>query len=184
MNFFPLRPALLLLATILVGAVAAGNYDTIPGRSCFRSMSGMMESMDDLADEYPDLMTISDIGNSYLKENTGRTNGRYEIPEGGFDIFALKITSSSSSSSSNGKGKMLVTSGVHAREWAPPELLARFVELLVRGYGDDADATWILDHVEVHAILYVNPDGRWMAERYPELYWRKNLNPDGGCGEW
>lgn len=78
---------------------------------------------------------------------------------------------------------MLLTSGVHAREWAPPELLGRFVELLVRGYDSDAELTWILEHVEIHAILYVNPDGRYIAEKYPELYWRKNLNPDGGCGD-
>ena len=67
-----------------------------------------------------------------------------------------------------------------------PELLARFLEMLVQGYNNDADITWILEHVEVHAILYVNPDGRYMAERYPGLYWRKNLNPVrcGGGSEY
>ena len=72
---------------------------------------------------------------------------------------------------------MMVTLGVPAREWAPPELLARYIELLVHGYNEDADVTWILQHTEIHAILYVNPDGRFMAEKYPALYWRKNLNP-------
>lgn len=76
---------------------------------------------------------------------------------------------------------MLITSGVHAREWAPPELNARFIEMLVEGYSTNADITWILEHNEIHAILYVNPDGRAISEKYPDSYWRKNLNPKG-CG--
>lgn len=161
------------------------SYEKIEGRSCFRSMKGMMESMFDLAGEHSDLMTISDIGDSYLKNNNGRTNGNFDIPTDGHDIYALKITAPNSDSShnSNNKGKMLLTSGVHAREWAPPELLARFIEKLVEGYEQDADITWIMRNTEIHAILYVNPDGRWVSEKYPELYWRKNLNPDGGCDD-
>lgn len=80
---------------------------------------------------------------------------------------------------------MLITSGVHARELPPPELVARFVETLMAGYDVDADITSILDRTEVHAILYVNPDGRHVAERRPDLQWRKNLNPGnyGGGGK-
>jgi murein tripeptide amidase MpaA len=42
-------------------------------------------------------------------------------------------------------------------------LLARFVEELVFGYGENAEITTIMERTEIHAILYVNPDGRWMA---------------------
>lgn len=140
-----------------------------------------MDSMNKLANDNPSLVTIEKIGESYLKNNPGRPNGDYDIPTGGYDISVIKITAPGRPS--NKKGKMLITSGVHAREWAPPELLARFIEMLVNGYDDDADITWVLKHTEVHAILYVNPDGRFMAEKYPELYWRKNLNPNGGCGD-
>ncbi|KAL9187468.1 hypothetical protein ACHAXT_001571 [Thalassiosira profunda] len=169
----------------LLGADAA-SYATIdPDNSgsfpCFRSMEGMRQSMEDLADG-SDLVTITDIGESWLKENqgSGRQIPGYAIPEDGHDIYAVKVTDNSASGD---KGKMLLTAGVHAREWAPPELVARFLEMLVNGYEVDADITWILKHVEVHAILYVNPDGRHMAERYPELRWRKNMNPEGGCAD-
>ena len=176
----------LWLSTLFATAsgVNAATYNTISNQyNCFRSMDGMMDSMNDLASDNPSLVTISDIGDSYLKNNPGRKDGDYDIPTGGYDIHAIKITASNSArqSNQNQKGKMLITSGVHAREWAPPELLARFIEMLVNGYDDNADITWILQHVEIHAILYVNPDGRYMAEKYPELYWRKNLNPSGGC---
>ena len=80
---------------------------------------------------------------------------------------------------------MLITSGVHARELPPPELVARFVETLMAGYDVDADIASILDRTEVHAILYVNPDGRHVAERRPDLQWRKTLKPGnyGGGGK-
>jgi hypothetical protein len=179
MNSF--KRSLLLAATSAASFGAATTltptYETIEGRPCFRSMEGMIESMFDLANDYPDLLTITDIGDSYLKNNPGRHDGHHQIPDGGYDIYALNATASNSARTSEEKGKMLVTSGVHAREWAPPELLGRFVELLVRGYDDDPEVTWIMHHTEVHAILYVNPDGRFVAERYPELYWRKNLHP-------
>ena len=170
-----LQLCLSLLATALV--VDAKTYATIPNHSCLRSMDGMMESMNDLALAHPNLVTITDIGDSWLKNNEGRHDGVHEIPDGGYDIYALNITAGDSARLSNEKGKMLITSGVHAREWAPPELLARFIEQLVKGYNSDADITSILEHTEVHAILYVNPDGRFVSEKYPELYWRKNMHP-------
>ena len=136
-------------------------YETIPGHDCIRSMGGMWDSMEDLATAYPDLLTITKIGESYLKTNVGPTSyGMYDVPTGGHDIFALNVTASSSTAT---KGRLLITSGVHPREYAPPELLARLVEELVYGYGEDAEITTILERTEIHAILYANPDGRWMA---------------------
>lgn len=169
----------LWLKVLLAAAISADAmpFETIEDRPCFRSMSGMMESMFYLQEDNPGLVTITDIGDSYLKNHEGRHDGQHEIPDGGYDIYALNITASDSARQSEEKGKMLVTSGVHAREWAPPELLARFIEMLVHGYDENADITWILQQTEIHAILYVNPDGRFMAEKYPELYWRKNLHP-------
>jgi len=184
MNIFQWLSLLLTTATTIGANAAKTSYATIPNHSCFRSMQGMMESMSDLANANPDIMTMEVIGESYLRKNAGRTSGRYEIPEGGHDIYALKITDSKSPLRSNKKGRVLLTAGLHAREYAPPELLARFVESLVRGYDVDAGITSILQRTEIHAILYVNPDGRWMAEKYPDLMWRKNLNPNGGnCGD-
>lgn len=168
---------LAILATAIIGTANASTYETIQDRPCFRSMNGMMDSMAHLASEHPNLVTIADIGDSFLKNNDGRHDGVHEIPDGGYDIYAINITAAESTRQTEEKGKMLLTSGVHAREWAPPELLARFIEMLVHGYSENADITWILQHTEIHAILYVNPDGRFMAEKYPELMWRKNMNP-------
>eukprot|EP00984_Skeletonema_dohrnii_P009198 scaffold3511_cov144-Skeletonema_dohrnii-CCMP3373.AAC.7 len=101
-------------------------YEKISGRECFRSLNGMMQSMKDLAAKYPHLMTINTIGESYIKKygpsgiNITKYDVTYELPPGGYDILAFNITASNSTRQSLDKGKMLIASRVHAREWAPP----------------------------------------------------------------
>jgi hypothetical protein len=72
------------------------------------------------------------------------------------------------------KPKIFLTGALHAREYATAELVTRFAEYLVDNYGTDADATWMLDHHEIHIMLQTNPDGRKKAET--GLSWRKNTN--------
>lgn len=139
--------------------------------------------MMDLAASYPDLVTMETIGESYMKKkNKGITDNTTTNLSPGYDIYALNITAAARhrQSSSSEKGKLLLTSGMHAREYTPTELVARFIELLIDGYNNhDAQITSILHHTEIHTIIHVNPDGRYMAENFPETYWRKNLNPTG-----
>jgi carboxypeptidase T len=147
------------------------NYSTIDGYTCFRDLDGMTQAMFDLEANHPDLVSIEDIGDSYLK-SIGDANGR--------DIYVMKITASTSSD----RAQVFFTGGAHARELAPPELLMRFAEELVDGYDDDADITWILDTTQINIVLHVNPDGRSIAETQLDLYWRKNVNPnDGTCSD-
>ena len=58
-------------------------------------------------------------------------------------------------------------------------MVTRFAEYLVNNYATNADATWILDHHEIHIMLHTNPDGRKQAET--GLSWRKNTNQNY-CG--
>ena len=72
------------------------------------------------------------------------------------------------------KPKLFAMGSVHAREYTPAELLTRFAERLLQGYGSDADLTWLLDYHEIHLLLQANPDGREHAET--GQLWRKNTN--------
>jgi carboxypeptidase T len=77
------------------------------------------------------------------------------------------------------KPKLFVNSAIHAREYTTAPLNLEFARWLVNGYGVNADATWIMDHHEVHLMLHTNPDGRKKAET--GLSWRKNTN-QAYCG--
>ncbi|KAL7452892.1 hypothetical protein ACHAWC_007767 [Mediolabrus comicus] len=184
MNFILFIAVFALLGS-RVHSLEKSSYEKISGRECFRSYNGMIQSMKDLADMYPHLITINTIGESYIKKygtsgmnNITKYNVTYELPPG-YDILAFNITASNSTRQSPDKGKMLIVSRVHAREWATAELNGRFIETLVEGYEIDPDITWILERNEVHGIIYVNPDGSFLAEKYPRSMWRKNLNPVG-----
>jgi carboxypeptidase T len=88
-------------------------------------------------------------------------------------MMVLKLTNSAIT---DPKPRIFMSGAIHAREYATVELVTRLAEYLVTNYGTDADATWMLDHHEVHIMLHANPDGRKQAET--GLSWRKNTNQD------
>ncbi|MFK7887419.1 MAG: M14 family zinc carboxypeptidase [Gammaproteobacteria bacterium] len=142
---------------IVDGAQRAG----IPGFSCYRTVDETLATGAQLAAEFPNLATWIDAGDSWEKENGF----------GGSDMMVLKLTNSAISGD---KPKLFTTSAIHAREYTTAELNTRFAEYLLNNYGTDADATWILDHHEVHLMLQTNPDGRRRAQT--GILWRKNTN--------
>ena len=181
---------------VVVAQQQQSSYSTIDGFSCFRNLDGVMQSMFDLADAYPHLASVTDIGDSYMKISGGGStattnqNAGWGLPTAGHDIYAMNITASSgdslyqsSSVTTTNKGRILITSGMHARELAPPELTMRLAEHLLQSYGVDSDIAWLLHHTEIHIIFHVNPDGRYIAENYQELSWRKNGDDNERCSD-
>lgn len=140
----------------------------IPGYACYRTVEETYNSLTTLLNTYPNLVTRIDIGNSWEKDTPG--------DNAGYDIFALKVTSTVKSTL---KPKFLLMSAIHAREYATAELAMRFVEDLLAKYGVEADATWLLDNFELHLIPQANPDGRKKAEA--GQLWRKNTDSNDGC---
>ena len=142
-----------------------GNYPTISGYSCYRTVEGTFTTAQNIVSNYPNLAQWIDVGDSWNKENG----------LGGYDMRVLKLTNLSNTQS---KPALFITSSIHAREYTPAELATRFAEYLVSNYGTNADVTWMLNHHEVHLMLMANPDGRKHAETGQS--WRKNVN-DNYC---
>ena len=123
----------------------------IGGLTCYRTVEETYASIDALAASHPQLASVTDIGPSW----------RLSQGLSGYPLRVLKLTNAARPGP---KPKFFVMASVHAREYTPAETVTRFAEQLVAGYGRDADATWMLDHLEVHALLQANPDGRKLAE--------------------
>ena len=138
----------------------------IPKYPCYRTVEETFATAEQIVQGHPNLATWFDVGNSWEKS----------VGLGGYDMMVLVLTNSAISGP---KPKLFLTAAIHAREYATAELVTRFAEYLVNNYGTDADATWILDHHEVHLMLQTNPDGRKQAET--GLFWRKNTNQNY-CG--
>lgn len=123
----------------------------IGGLTCYRTVEETYAAMDALASARPDLVEVIDIGPSWRLSQ-------------GLSGYPLRVIRATNEAIPGPKPKLFVMSSVHAREYTPAETMTRFVEGLVNGHGRDPDATWMLDHHEVHALLQANPDGRKLAE--------------------
>ena len=78
---------LLLLVTAAISVDAVKLYDTIEDQPCFRSMQGILDSMCDLVKDHSNLVSITNIGESYLRTNQGHNYGKYDIPTGSYNGF-------------------------------------------------------------------------------------------------
>ncbi len=142
------------------------GVQSIPSFSCYETVEETYAAAQGFTTTYPNLAAWIDVGNSWEKS----------AGIGGYDIFVLKLTNKSLTGD---KPKLFVNSAIHAREYTTAPLNLSFARWLLEGYGVNADATWILDHHEVHLMLHTNPDGRKQAET--GLSWRKNTN-QAYCG--
>ena len=164
-EFIARRDAFLAAIDAANAQRAAGSAEVgvnaIPGYSCYETVEETFAAAQQMAASRPGLATWIDAGDSWQK-STG---------SGGYDMGVLKLTNAAIAGP---KPKLFVTSAIHAREYVTAPVALAFARWLFDGYGTNADATWILDHHEVHLLLQTNPDGRKKAEA--GLSWRKNTN--------
>jgi carboxypeptidase T len=142
---------------------------SIPGFPCYRTVEETYAGALALANAHPTLASIVDVGDSWDKSHP-------PDPPAGYDLLVLRLTNSAIPGP---KPVLLVSAALHAREYTTAEAALRFAEWLVGARGVDADATWVLDHHEIHILLQANPDGRKAAES--GNLWRKNRNDANGC---
>jgi hypothetical protein len=149
----------------------ADSVSTIPGFACYRTVEETYTSIDDIVEVHPDLASA---------ENIGPTWERTRSAANGYPMRALRVTNLRTIDKDPERPRMVMFGSIHAREYTPAELLTRMAEWLVTGYGTDAQATWLVDHVDFRFILQANPDGRKKAEA--GVLWRKNTNTvDAAC---
>ena len=78
---------LLLLANPLqAAAVSPVPQTTLPGFPCYRDLNTLYADASALASAYPNLAARSDIGDSWVKVQTGGAEG--------YDLFVLRLTNS------------------------------------------------------------------------------------------
>jgi len=145
----------------------ATSATLIDGFPCYRTVAETYATMDQLAHSNPTLAQVVDIGPSWAENRAPGTGHR---------MRALELTNRATGF--DDKPAMVVVASIHAREYTPAEVLTRFAEGLVDGYGTDAEATWLLDNFRFHLILHGDPDGRVKAES--GLSWRKNVDDSNG----
>ncbi|MBN8481811.1 MAG: hypothetical protein J0L88_09510 [Xanthomonadales bacterium] len=141
------------------------SIESIPSFACYRTVEETAQRVDDLVLAHPQLAAADDVGPTWE---------RVQDSTRGYRMRALRVTNLATAAADPDRPRMVVFSSIHAREYAPAELMTRLAEWLVNGYGSDAQATWLIDHVDFRFVLHANPDGRKKAEA--GVLWRKNTD--------
>lgn len=165
-----LRSIKLLLILVLISfigitpASSAKELNLPDPYDCYRSYVTINSRMAELTDLYPGLVRVKTIGQSF--------EGR-----------PIQVLQLGREVETNTKPHLVLVSGLQANALAPVELNLLFAETLLNAYGEDANATWLLDQTEIHLILVANPDGRLIAEDQTMNgdvpTWTKNRNSEG-----
>ena len=142
--------------------------DSIPGFPCYRTVEENYQDMADMVANYPNLVDLTDIGDSWDKVTSGGPAG--------YDMLMLRLTNKSLPDK---YGRFFLMASTHARELVTTETAMRMAEYLISQYGIDPDITWMLDYFEIYMVPSANPDGRKFAETGE--WWRKNTDNDDGC---
>jgi len=130
----------------------------IPDYPCYRTIDELYADLQTTHADHPGISELIDIGDSY--------EGR--------DIWALRITNRAIAGA---KPILLLIANIHGRELITNEAAMALVDHLTDGYGVDPDATWLVDHHEIHVVVSANPDGHVKNEPgEPWTWWRKNAN--------
>jgi len=131
----------------------------------YHSYAEMEREILQLGKSYPNLVSISSIGESL--------EGRH--------LYAIKI--SDNASLDEDEAEVLILGCHHAREWISLEIPLLLAKHLASNYYTDAGIRKIVDHSAVWIVPCVNPDGLEYSIHFYR-YWRKNRrqNTDGSFG--
>lgn len=160
---FRLLLSLIVIILISISTVQADypSQTSIPGYACYRDSISIIQSLETLENDYPELVQLSIIGISWEEQ----------------PIYALKLTNQLKIEP---KPRLVLVSGLRANAFAPVELSLRFAEELLANYGKYSENGWLLDHFEIHLIVLANPDGRAKAETQAlngdDITWQNNTH--------
>jgi len=143
----------------------------------YRTVRAHHAHLDKVASDHPNLATVVDFGDSWLKTRN---------PATGYDLKAICLTRKQAGDCVRNpnapKPRFLLMTQIHAREIVTGDIAWRFIDHLANNYGSNAEVTALLNSIEIWVVPIVNPDGVDLVQQggnRPHLQ-RKNLNNTGG----
>jgi len=133
--------------------IAKSSSDRSMDWKSYHTLDEITNWIDELAVNYPDLATVTEVGKSY----EGRVMKLLKLSKGG-----------------EGKEAIFTDGGIHAREWISPAVVTYMINELVSGRDED-----ILDSVDLYFMVPINPDGYEFTHTDDRL-WRKTRSENVG----
>ena len=136
----------------------------------YHTYAEMLEVLEQLETEHPEIARLYDIGDSWE-----RRAGYPGHP--GHDIWAMKV--SDNVDEDEAEPALLYCGEHHAREPLSLEMCLYLLHYLLSNYGTNPEITQWIDTTEIWFVPLVNPDGHWLVLEYSQTHpqfelWRKN----------
>ena len=128
----------------------------------FKTYSQVRDSLRALKNRYPTIASLDSSGPFY---------------EGTHFIYFLKIANPLTG---NTKPEAFFNGTTHSREPLGQEVAKNFASWLLKNYGTDSLATWLVNNRQFFFAPVMSPDGYVYNETYSTGMWRKNRRNNGG----
>ncbi len=144
----------------------------------YQTYDEVVEFLQQIATDYPELCTLTDIGDSYGKIAFANGVNGYEDYQ--HDIWLLKI--SDNVNESEDEPAVYFMGAHHAREPISTEVVCGIISHLTDNYGFDDEITDMINGTEIYIVPIVNPDGHEVVLDQLNTNWRKNAADGDGNG--
>jgi hypothetical protein len=135
----------------------------------FLTYSKVRDTLRTWTTRYPTICSLDSVGPFY-DSTAARRN-----------IYFLKVANPLTG---NTKPESFFNGATHAREPMGQEVSRRYALWLLKNYGTDSLATWIVNNRQTYFAPVMNPDGYVYNETYNDVYgWRKNRHFISGA-DW
>jgi hypothetical protein len=131
----------------------------------FQTYSQVRDSLRALKNRYPTIASLDSSGPFY---------------EGTHFIYFLKIANPLTG---NTKPEAFFNGATHSREPMGQEVAKNFASWLLKNYGTDSLATWLVNNRQFIFAPVMSPDGYFYNETYASGMWRKNRHFISGA-DW
>jgi hypothetical protein len=143
----------------------------------YHTVRAQFAHLDAVAAAHPDLATVVDYGDSYLKTRNAAT---------GYDLKAICLTHKAAGDCAPNpqvsKPRFLLMSQIHAREIVTGDVSWRLIDHLANDYATDSTVATLLNTTEVWVVPIVNPDGVDLVQQGGNRPYLQRKNLDGtGC---
>jgi len=154
-------PSLLKIFKKLIDESEVENNLRAPGDyfDAYRSTDEVNAWINDLKEQFPDLITIEEIGKTYQ----------------GKSINAVHLISNKGTD----KPRIVYNSCQHAREWITVPTISWVLNALVTNYGKNDTLSGLVDAIDWTFIPITNIDG-YDYSRSSDRLWRKTRKPNPG----
>ena len=144
----------------------------------YRTYDEVLAELQQIAIDYPEICSLTDIADSYGKEYFNSGISGYEDYQ--HDIWMLKI--SDNVNETEDEPAVFYMGAHHAREPISTEVVMGIINHLLEAYGTDDEITNMVNEAEIYIVPMVNPDGHEVVLDQLNTMWRKNVADGDGNG--